>query len=161
MDMPSHKHLKWEYHFEGTFDIHHQAKNNCILPVFLEILQRYCKLVVFGTFGHVWLRTPKVILSSCKRLLCFSADKKSTSLPMLLWRYCKDMQTYFRYFGHPWLHSPKKQYKLVEDFDVYLHAKMNFIIYFFLNNPCNGIGWLYLAHNLRPKILPYMFEKYQ
>ena len=161
--MPSHKHLKWEYHFEGTFDIHHQAKNNCILPVFLEILQRYCKLVVFGTFGHVWLRTPKVILSSCKTLLSFSAGKKSTSFLMLLWRYCKDMQTYFRYFGHAWLHSPKM---IVSTSMFICMQKMNFIIHFFLKilqfkESCNGIGWLYLAHNSRPKILPDMFEKYQ
>ena len=27
---------------------------------------------------------------------------------MLFWRYCKDMQTsYFGYFGHAWLHTPK------------------------------------------------------
>ena len=27
---------------------------------------------------------------------------------MLYWRYCKDMQTsYFGYFGHAWLHTPK------------------------------------------------------
>ena len=34
-----------------------------------------------GYFGHVWLCTPKVILSIYRKLLCLSADKKSTSSP--------------------------------------------------------------------------------
>ena len=39
---------------------------------------------------------------------CLFAGKKSTSSPMLYWRYCKDMQTsYFGYFGHAWLHTSK------------------------------------------------------
>ena len=50
----------------------------------------------------------KVILSTCRKPLCLFAGKKSTSSPMLYWRYCKDMQTsYFGYFGHAWLHTPK------------------------------------------------------
>ena len=64
---------------------------------------------------------------------------------MLFWRYCKDMQTsYFWYFGHAWLHTPKNI--LVQDFDVYLLPKINFIIHFFLEilqfkESCNLIGW--------------------
>ena len=49
---------------------------------------------------------------------------------MFFRRYCKDMQTsYFGYIGC--LAHPKWYYQLVEDFDVYLHAK-KFIIHFFL-----------------------------
>ena len=40
-----------------------------------KILQTYC----FGYFGHATLRKPKVILSTCGKLLCSSAGKKSTS----------------------------------------------------------------------------------
>ena len=43
-----------------TFNIYQQAKkNNFILHVFLEILQRYCKLVVFGTLGLSGYAPPK------------------------------------------------------------------------------------------------------
>ena len=49
-----------------------------------------------------------MILSTCRKPSCLFAGKKSTSSPMLYWRYCKDMQTsYFGYFGHAWLHTPK------------------------------------------------------
>ena len=62
----------------------------------------------FGYFGHAWLRKPKVILSTCRKLSCLFAGKKSTSPALFFWRYCKDMQTsYFGYFGHAWLHTPK------------------------------------------------------
>ena len=69
----------------------------------LQILERSCELAVFGTlvlwyFGT--LPTPRLILSSCRKLLDLSAGKKSTSFPMLLWGYCKDMKTYFGYFRH-------------------------------------------------------------
>ena len=38
-------------HFEETFDNHQQTTIKLILYVFLEILQRYCKLVVLDTLG--------------------------------------------------------------------------------------------------------------
>ena len=70
------------------------------------------------------------------------------------------MQSYFRYFGHAWLHSPK-----MIVFNVSLHAKNkklknNFIIHFFLTilhfkESCNLIGRQHFSpHNLRPKIMP-------
>ena len=37
----------------------------------------------------------------------FICWQKINFIPMLLWRYCKDMQTYFGYFGHAWLQSTK------------------------------------------------------
>ena len=48
-----------------------------------------------------------MILSTCRKTLCLFAGKKSTSSPMLFWKHCKDMQTYFGYFGQTWLHTPK------------------------------------------------------
>ena len=81
-----------------------RQKTKFILHIFLEILQVYC----FGYFGHAWMNKPKVILSTCRKASCLFPGKKSTSSPMLYWRYCKDMQTsYFGYFGHAWLHTPK------------------------------------------------------
>ena len=37
----------------------------------------------FRYFGHAWLCAPMVILSTCRKLLCLSAGKKTTSLLML------------------------------------------------------------------------------
>ena len=45
-------HLKWYYQFEETFDIYLRAKKiKFILYIFLEILQRYCELVILGSLG--------------------------------------------------------------------------------------------------------------
>ena len=52
-----------------------RQKINFILHIFFEILQT----CYFGYSGHAWLRTPKVILSPCRKLSCLSADKNSTS----------------------------------------------------------------------------------
>ena len=48
-------------------------------------------------------------ISTCRKLLCLSAGKKSTSSPPMLafLENGKDMQTYFGYFRHAWLHTPK------------------------------------------------------
>ena len=56
----------------------------------------------FRSFWLAWLCTPKVILSTCSKLLYLSAGKKSTSSTTFLWRYCsgdiaKAWKTYFRY----------------------------------------------------------------
>ena len=79
---------------------------NFIPHVFLEILPRYCKLIILGTLD-TWLHTPKVSLSTfvyqLKKLSSLSIDKKSTSL-VFFWRCCKDMQISFFcwYFGYAW-----------------------------------------------------------
>ena len=79
---------------------------NFILPVFVEILQRYCKLVILGTSGMPGY-AQKVILS--RKLCCLSSGKKSTSSPCFSGDSCKDMQIYyFRYFGCLWLFTSKK-----------------------------------------------------
>ena len=44
-------------------------KINFVPHVFLEILQRYA--TYFGYFGYAWLHTPKLIVSTCRRLRCF------------------------------------------------------------------------------------------
>ena len=47
--------------------------------------------------------TPKLIVSIWRKLWCLFTGKKSTSSLMFFWKYCKEMQTYFGYFGHVWL----------------------------------------------------------
>ena len=76
---------------------------NFIPHVFLEILPRYCKLIILGTLD-TWRHTPKVSLSTfiyqLKKLSSLSIAKKSTSVLAFFWRYCKDMQIYlFVFFG--------------------------------------------------------------
>ena len=107
----------------STWNVYQQAKNklhpSCFPWDIAKILYTNC----IWYFGPVWVRTPKVILSSCRKPLYLSADKNSTSCPMLLWRYCKDMQTYFGYFGHAWLHSPKMIVSPCRRLPFYVHAK--------------------------------------
>ena len=118
-----------------------------ILHVFLEILQRYCKLLFLGTLGIPGYTNPKLILSTCRKLLCPFADKKSTSPFMLFWRYWKDIQTYFGYFGHAWLHTPKMIVPTCRRlWCVSACQKMNFIIHIFFEilhfkESCNLISW--------------------
>ena len=43
--------------------------------LFLTFFWRYCKDVqtsYFEYFGHVWLCTPKMIISACRKIRCFS-----------------------------------------------------------------------------------------
>ena len=53
-------------------------KNNFIPQVFL----RYCKDMqasYFGYFGHVWICTLKIVISTCRKFQCFSTWQKQTS----------------------------------------------------------------------------------
>ena len=51
-------HLKWYYQLEEPFDVYLLAKDQFILHVFLEILQRYCKLVL-RALGMPGIPNPK------------------------------------------------------------------------------------------------------
>ena len=63
-------------------------KINFIPHVFLEILQKLCKLIILGTWAWLALTT-KLIASTCRKVRCLSACKKPTlSLPSFL-RCCK------------------------------------------------------------------------
>ena len=58
--------------------IYGQKKINFILYAFLEILQTLW-VCCSGDFAHAWLRTLKVIISTCRKFSCLSAGQKSTS----------------------------------------------------------------------------------
>ena len=65
---------------------------------------------------------------------------------MLYWRYFKDMQTYFGYFGHVCMHTPKMISTCTILWCLSVYKKTNFIIHFFLEishfkESCNLIGW--------------------
>ena len=107
MRMPGHAHLKWKYHFEETFNVYHNEKDQLHPLCFPWHIEKILQTCCFGYFGHACLCTPKVVLSSYRKLLRLSLGKKSTSSSMLLWRYCKDIQVYSGYFGYACLHLPK------------------------------------------------------
>ena len=62
-----------------------QAKNQLHPSHFPWNIAKILQTYSFWYFGHILIRTPKVILSSCGELLCLSAGKKLTSSPMLLY----------------------------------------------------------------------------
>ena len=82
------------------------SKNGWTPIKYLNVLHhlRYCKLWLFwilATLSMPSYTNLKVILSTHRKLLCLSTQNKSTSFPIIFWRYCKDMQTsYFGYFEH-------------------------------------------------------------
>ena len=109
-----------------------------------------------GYFEHAWLRTPKVILSTCRSLLRLSRSKKSNSSPTFFWRYCKDMQTsYFGYFGHACLHTPKMIVSTCRTLRC-LSACLSFLRYYILKNPAICLAVSILAHNSRTRTFPDM-----
>ena len=89
------------------------------------------KTCYLGYFGHAQRCTPKVILSTCRKLSCLSAGKKSS---MFFWRYCKATQTsYLGYFGHAWLHKSKMILSTCRRLQcLFACQKINIIINFFL-----------------------------
>ena len=71
-----------------------RQKINFFLHVFLETMQRYCKLV-FWVLWACLLDTPKMILPISRKLLSLSAGKKSTSSPNL---FAEMLQRYGKYY---------------------------------------------------------------
>ena len=106
-------------------------------------MQRYCKLVV--------------ILLSCRKLLCLSAGKKSTSSTILLCRYCKDMQTYFGYFGHACSYSPKMivsscgRLRYLSAYKIWTASFTFFLRYYILKNLAIWLAGSILAITRDPK----------
>ena len=70
--MPDLTHLKWQYEFEETFNAYLQAKNWLYPSRFPWDTTKILQTCYFGYVEHVQLRTPKVILSTCRMLLSIS-----------------------------------------------------------------------------------------
>ena len=81
--------------------------------------------------------------------------KKSTSSAMLSCGYWKDIQTYFRYFGYTWLHTPKiivstcRRLWLLSSCQKYTSSFTSFFLSFILKNPVIWLADSILAHNTR------------
>ena len=127
-----------------------QAKNqlhpSCLPWDIAKILSACC----FGYFGYAWLCTPKVALSTYRNPLCLSADRKSTSSPIIFWRYWKICK--FLILGTLSMAAythPKWYYQLVEDFNLHAknkphHSLLSWDIIYILKNPAM-IGWQHFA----------------
>ena len=97
------------------------------------------------------------MLLSCRKLLCLSADKKSSSSTIPLRRYCKDMQTYFGYFGHACFHSPKmivsscERLRYLSACKIWFASFTSFFRYYILKNPAIWLAGNILAITGDPK----------
>ena len=79
LGIPGYANPKWYYQLVENFRVYLQGKKSAS-P--LMLFWRYCKDIQtshFGYFGHAWLQTPKMIVSSCRRLWCFSVCQNKTS----------------------------------------------------------------------------------
>ena len=108
---------------EEIFDCYLQAKNQLHPSCFPWDIAKILSACCFGYFGHAWLCTPKVALSTYRNPLCLSADGKSISSPMLFWRYWKICKFLILSTWSIVGYTHPKCFELVEDINVYLHAK--------------------------------------
>ena len=88
---------------------------------------RYCKDIVNLLFWVLWaylLRTPKVLLSTYRKLLCLSAGKEINLISHAFLEILQISKLLtLGTLGISGYKPPKRQYSLIENFDVYLHAK--------------------------------------
>ena len=65
------------------------------------------------------------------------------------WRYCKDMLTYFEYFGHAWLHTLKMIVSMFICMPKINLSFTSFLRYYISKNPVIWLADSILAHNSR------------
>ena len=66
LPMPGHTHLKWQYHYEETFEFDQLSTSSFTFSL------RYWKDTVnllFWVLWAYWAKLPKVILTTCRKLL--------------------------------------------------------------------------------------------
>ena len=135
-----------------------RQKIKFILHVFLEILQRYCKLIVLGTLGMPGYANQSDNIN-LQKTFAFICRKKINFTAMLFWRYCKDNADFLLwYFEHTWLHTPKmivstcRRLRCLSACQKYTSSFTSFLRYYILKNPAIWLANI-LAHNPRPRIL--------
>ena len=106
LGMLDHLHHKSQYQFVGSFHAYLQAQNQSHFSRFPWDNAKILQNCYFGYYGHALLCTPKVILSTCRKLLCYLQAKYQLNSQSFS-EYCQDVQTYFWYFGHAWPFTPK------------------------------------------------------
>ena len=99
-------------------------KKNFILHVFLEILQRSCKLVVLGTLGIPGHAHPNWYYQLAENFCVYLQVKNQLHPPF----FCEDIAKICKHLilgtlDIPGYTHPAWQYQLAEEFVVYLHGK--------------------------------------
>ena len=132
LGIPGHTYLNW-YQFIETFNVYLQAKNQLHPSRFPWDIARILQTCYFGYLGHAWLRTPRVTLSTCRKLSCFSAGKKSYSSSTFFSKIAKICKLII--FGiscMPGYAHPNDSINLQKTSMFICMPKINFIIHFFL-----------------------------
>ena len=70
------------------------------------MFQGYCKLAVFGIWACQATHTQRDTIDLRKTFVFIGRQKINFTRHVFL-RCCKDVQTYFGYFGNAWLHTPQ------------------------------------------------------
>ena len=150
--MPGHTHIK-----NDTINLKKLINLNINLRYWKDIAK-----VLFGYFGYAWLCTPKVILSTCRKLLCWPAGKKETSLHVFCPSLPIDMHTYyFGNFGQAWLCTAKtivstcRKLWCLSQSQKYTSSFPSFSRYYILKNPaiwepefCQIWDWWWNINNI-------------
>ena len=107
-------------------------KNRFHLSRFPWDIRSILETCYFEYFENRRLHTPKVTLSICRIFWHLFVGKRLISFPTFFGVIAKMQTSYFGYFGYAWLSIPKMIVSTCRNFHFYLHAKIDFIICFFL-----------------------------
>ena len=140
--------IKWQYCYEETFDNYQQAKINFTLYIFLEILQRYCKVNVLDTLDMPDYAHPKWYYESVETFRVYLPAKNQFHA------FLEILERYANLFGVHWacpvIRNQSDNIKLQKTLVFIYLPKIKFIIHFFLDilhfkEPLNFIGWQHLG----------------
>ena len=143
-----------------------RQKINFILLVFFEILQRYCKLTVFGNLGLSGYAHSQWYYHLVENFCVYLQAK----INFILHAIMKMLHRYVNLFWVLWaclVTLTQNDSITSQKTSMFIFMqKIKFIIQLFLTilhfkESCNLLGWQHLFHNLRPKILPDVLVKYQ
>ena len=76
LGMLGYAHPKWYYQLGANVSVYLQGKKEFNRPCFSGDIEKIFQACYFRYSGHAWLRTPKVILSACRKSWCLSACRK-------------------------------------------------------------------------------------
>ena len=108
---------------------------------------RYYKDIVNLLFWVLWECLAKHTQSdtiNLQKTFVFFCRQKINFTRIFFWRYCKDIQnSYFGYFGHAWLHTPKMIASACRRLLCLSACQKTFIIHFFLEilHIKNELSW--------------------
>ena len=142
-------------------------RSSSFLHVFLEILQIFLSTQTHSNTINLY---KTFVFISWQKIIFAPPPLPFPPTRMLFWRYCKDIRTsYFGYFGHAWLHTPKmivstcRRFRCLSACQKYTSSFTSFLRYYILKNPAIWLVDSILAHYSKTRTLPDMglVVKYQ